>query len=82
MKYKKQIKKLHRKMKKTKNPIIKMGLRAIKSLWKEEKNNVVGHRANNKTTAKKRAKKLRKKGLDASIYKKKKGWGVSSRRKK
>lgn len=43
---------------------------------------MVGHRANNKTTAKKRAKKLRKKGLDASIYKKKKGWGVSSRRKK
>lgn len=45
------------------------------------KNNMVSHRANNKTTAKKKAKKLRKKGLDASIYKKKKGWGVSSRRK-
>lgn len=42
---------------------------------------MVGHNANNKTTAKKRAKKLRKKGLDVSIYKKKKGWGVSSRRK-
>jgi len=41
---------------------------------------MVGHRANSKTTAKKQAKKLRKKGLKASIYKKKKGYGVSSTR--
>ncbi|MBA7490705.1 hypothetical protein ES702_01246 [subsurface metagenome] len=41
---------------------------------------MTSHRANTKTTAKKRAKTLRKKGLKVSIYKKKKGWGVSSRR--
>jgi len=41
---------------------------------------MVGHRAKSKTTAKKQAIKLRKKGLKVSIYKKKKGWGVSSRR--
>jgi len=41
---------------------------------------MVGHRANSKTTAKKQAERLRKKGLKASIYKKKKGWGVSSTR--
>lgn len=40
------------------------------------------YNANSKTTAKKKAKKLRKRGLDVNIYKKKKGWGVSSRRKK
>ena len=39
---------------------------------------MVGHNALNKTTAKKRAKKLRKKGLNVNIYKKKKGYGVSS----
>jgi len=39
---------------------------------------MVGHRAETKTTAKERARKLRKKGLNTSIYKKKKGWGVSS----
>jgi len=43
---------------------------------------MVCYNALNKTTARKKAKKLRKKGLDVSIYKKKKGWGVSSRRKK
>jgi len=41
---------------------------------------MVGHRANTKTTAKKQAKRLRKKGLKVGIYKKKKGWGISSRR--
>lgn len=38
---------------------------------------MVGHRANTKSTAKKQAKKARKRGFDANIYKKKKGWGVS-----
>ena len=42
---------------------------------------MVGHRALTKTTAKKQASRLRKKGLNTSIYKKKKGWGVSSTRK-
>ena len=42
---------------------------------------MVGHRANTKTTAKKRAAKAREKGLEASIYKKKKGWGVSVTKK-
>jgi len=42
---------------------------------------MVGHRALTKTTAKKQAKEARKKGYKASIYKKKKGWGVSVRRK-
>ncbi len=37
--------------------------------------------AKNKTTAKYRAMMARKKGLDASIYKKKKGYGVSVTRK-
>lgn len=41
---------------------------------------MVGHRANTKTTAKKQAEKARKKGFKASVYKKKKGWGVSVRR--
>jgi len=41
---------------------------------------MVGHKAKNKTTAKKQAAKLREKGLKASIYKKKKGYGVSSTR--
>jgi len=38
---------------------------------------MVGHRALCKTTAKRRAKKARKKGFKATTYKKKKGWGVS-----
>ena len=42
---------------------------------------MVGHRAKTKTTAKKMAKKMRKKGLEASIYKKKKGFGVSVTKK-
>lgn len=42
---------------------------------------MAGHRANNKTTAKKRAKKARKKGFTAGVYKKKKGYGVSVTRK-
>lgn len=41
---------------------------------------MVRHRAATKTTAKKRAMMLRKKGLNVSIYKKKKGWGISSTR--
>jgi hypothetical protein len=43
---------------------------------------MVGHRANTKTTAKERASDLRKKGLVATVYKKKKGYGVSSTTKK
>ena len=43
---------------------------------------MVGHRANTKTSAKKAAMKARSKGLNASIYKKKKGYGVSVTRKK
>jgi len=42
---------------------------------------MVMHRAKNKTSAKKQAKMARKKGLKASIYKKKKGYGVSVTRK-
>jgi hypothetical protein len=42
---------------------------------------MVGHRALTKTSAKKRAEKARKKGFEASIYKKAKGWGVSVTRK-
>jgi len=42
---------------------------------------MVGHSARTKTTAKRRAAALRKKGLEASVYKKKKGYGVSSTRK-
>jgi len=38
------------------------------------------HRAKTKTTAKKQASRLRRKGLNVSIYKKKKGYGVSSTR--
>jgi len=37
--------------------------------------------AKNKTTAKTRAVEMRKKGLKASIFKKKKGYGVSVTRK-
>jgi len=42
---------------------------------------MAGHRANTKTTAKKQAKKARKKGFNAGVYKKKKGYGVSVTRK-
>ena len=42
---------------------------------------MVGHRAKNKTTAKAQAAMARKKGLEASIFKKKKGYGVSVTRK-
>ena len=41
---------------------------------------MVVHRATKKTTAKKKAKMLRKKGLNATVFKKKKGYGVSSTR--
>lgn len=40
------------------------------------------HRAKNKTTAKEAASKARKKGFNASPFKKKKGYGVSVTRKK
>lgn len=39
---------------------------------------MVAHRANSKKNAKMRASRLRKKGLNVSIFKKKKGYGVSS----
>jgi len=39
------------------------------------------HRASTKTNAKKMAMRMRKKGLEASVFKKKKGWGVSVTRK-
>lgn len=42
---------------------------------------MVGHKANTKTTAKKQATKARKKGFKASVFKKKKGYGVSVTRK-
>jgi len=42
---------------------------------------MVGHRANTKATAKKAAMKARKKGFEATIFKKKKGYGVSVTRK-
>ena len=42
---------------------------------------MVGHRAKNKSSAKKQAAKARDKGLEASVYKKKKGYGVSVTRK-
>ena len=41
---------------------------------------MVCYKTKKKSTAKKRAKKLRKKGLKVSVYKMKKGYGVSSRR--
>jgi len=41
---------------------------------------MVAHRAISKTSAKRRAIMLRKKGLSVSVYKKKKGYGVSSTR--
>jgi len=42
---------------------------------------MVAKRATTKMNAKERASKARKMGLDASIYKKKKGYGISVRRK-
>jgi len=42
---------------------------------------MVGHRAKNKTTAKAQAEAARKKGFESSVYKKKKGYGVSVTRK-
>ena len=42
---------------------------------------MVMHRAATKTTAKKAAKAARAKGFNASIFKKKKGYGVSVTRK-
>ena len=42
---------------------------------------MAGHRAKSKTSAKKQASEARRKGFDASVYKKKKGWGVSVTRK-
>ena len=42
---------------------------------------MVGHRAKNKKNANKYAKKMRNKGFNTSIYKKKKGYGVSVTRK-
>lgn len=41
---------------------------------------MVSHSARTKANAEERARKLRKMGLNASVYKKKKGWGVSSTR--
>ncbi len=41
---------------------------------------MVVRRARTKATAKKQASRLRKKGLNVSIFKKKKGYGVSSTR--
>jgi len=42
---------------------------------------MVGHRAKSKSSAKKAASRARDKGLKASVYKKKKGYGVSVTRK-
>jgi hypothetical protein len=42
---------------------------------------MVGHRCKNKMTAKKMAMKARKKGFEATVYKRKKGYGVSVTRK-
>ena len=38
---------------------------------------MVGHRAKKKSTANMKAARMRKKGFNASVYKKKKGWGIS-----
>lgn len=43
---------------------------------------MVAHKAKTKTTAKKQAMKARDKGFSASVFKKKKGYGVSVTRKK
>ncbi len=42
---------------------------------------MVGHRANTKRTAKLQAINARKRGLEATVFKKKKGYGVSVTRK-
>lgn len=42
---------------------------------------MVGYSAMKKSTAKMKAKKMRKKGYECSVYKKKKGYGVSVTRK-
>ena len=42
---------------------------------------MVGHRCKNKKNAKAYAKKMSNKGFNTSIYKKKKGYGVSVTRK-
>ena len=42
---------------------------------------MASHSCKNKMTAKRMAKRLRKHGLNTSIFKKKKGWGVSATRK-
>ncbi len=42
---------------------------------------MVVHRAKNKTTAKAAASKARDRGMNASVFKKKKGYGVSVTRK-
>ena len=42
---------------------------------------MVAHKANTKTTAKKQAEKARAKGFEASVFKKKKGYGVSVTRR-
>ena len=39
---------------------------------------MVAHRAKNKTNALKTARRLRKHGCNTSVYKKKKGYGISS----
>jgi len=42
---------------------------------------MTGHTAYKKTNAKKLASRMRKKGFEASVYKKKKGYGISVTRK-
>jgi len=42
---------------------------------------MVSHRAKNKTNAKKLATKMRRKGFASSVFKKKKGYGISVTRK-
>jgi len=42
---------------------------------------MASYRAMNKTLAKRKAMYMRKKGYNCSIFKKKKGWGVSVTRK-
>lgn len=42
---------------------------------------MAAHRALTKTSAKAQAKRARDKGFEATVYKKKKGWGVSVTRK-
>ncbi len=42
---------------------------------------MASYRAKNKTNAKEKAKEMRKKGYECSIFKKKKGYGISVTRK-